>query len=204
MKNYICLNGKKVELTAEQVAQLMGKKEKKLREFSPADTCKLGEFEFVVLEHNYRGTEGTALILKDLYREGEKFGENNNYSGANVQKICREFAQKMKELVGEENLIEHVVDLTSDDGLDDYECIVEDVSLMTTDMYRRFVRILDKHKIDKWWWLATAWSTPTHDDETWVKCVSPSGDVYDCGYYYDYYGGVRPFCILKSDIFVSC
>ena len=54
MKNYICLNGKKVELTAEQVAQLMGKKEKKLREFSPADTFKLGEFEFVVLEHNYR------------------------------------------------------------------------------------------------------------------------------------------------------
>lgn len=202
MKNYICLNGKKVELTAEQAAQLMGKKEKKLLEFSPADTFKLGEFEFVVLEHNYRGTEGTALILKDLYREGEKFGENNNYSGSNVQKICREFAQKMKELVGEENLIEHVVDLTSDDGLDDYECIVEDVSLMTTDMYRRFVKILDKHKIDKWWWLATAWSTPTHDDETWVKCVSPSGYVGDggCG------GGcgVRPFCILKSDIFVSC
>ena len=203
MKNYICLNGKKVELTAEQVAQLMGKKEKKLREFSPADTCKLGEFEFVVLEHNYRGTEGTALILKDLYREGEKFGENNNYSGSNVQKICREFAQKMKELVGEENLIEHVVDLTSDDGLDDYECIVEDVSLMTTDMYRRFVKILDKHKIDKWWWLATAWSTPTYDDETWVKCVSPSGRINRSVCLYDY-GGVRPFCILKSDIFVSC
>ena len=203
MKNYICLNGKKVELTAEQVAQLMGKKEKKLREFSSADTCKLGEFEFVVLEHNYRGTEGTALILKDLYRDGEKFGENNNYSGSNVQKICREFAQKMKELVGEENLIEHVVDLTSDDGLDDYECIVEDVSLMTTDMYRRFVRILDKHKIDKWWWLATAWSTPTHDDETWVKCVSPSGFISSNGYICDCLG-VRPFCILKSDIFVSC
>lgn len=203
MKNYICLNGKKVELTAEQVAQLMGKKEKKLREFSPEDTCKLGEFEFVVLEHNYRGTEGTALILKDLYREGEKFGENNNYSGSNVQKICREFAQKMKELVGEENLIEHVVDLTSDDGLDDYECIVEDVSLMTTDMYRRFVRILDKYKIDKWWWLATAWSTPPHGDETWVKCVSPSG-VINISVSGDDYGGVRPFCILKSDIFVSC
>lgn len=204
MKNYICLNGKKVELTAEQVAQLMGKKEKKLREFSPADTFKLGEFKFVVLEHNYRGTEGTAVILKDLYREGEKFGENNNYSGSNVQKICREFAQKMKELVGEENLIEHVVDLTSDDGLDDYECIVEDVSLMTTDMYKRFVRILDKHKIDKWWWLATAWSTPTHDDETWVKCVSPSGSLYFNGYCYCNNLGVRPFCILKSDIFVSC
>lgn len=203
MKNYICLNGKKVELTAEQVARLMGKKEKKLRGFSPADTFKLGEFEFVVLEHNYRGTEGTAVILKDLYREGEKFGENNNYSGSNVQKICREFAQKMKELVGEENLIEHVVDPTSDDGLDNYECIVEDVSLMTTDMYRRFVRILDKHKIDKWWWLATAWSTPTHDDETWVKCVPPSGNInYDVYVYLRL--GVRPFCILKSDIFVSC
>lgn len=203
MKNYICLNGKKVELTAEQAAQLMGKKEKKLREFSPADTFKLGEFEFVVLEHNYRGTEGTALILKDLYREGEKFGENNNYSGSNVQKICREFAQKMKELVGEENLIEHVVDLTSDDGLDDYECIVEDVSLMTTDMYRRFVKILDKHKIDKWWWLATAWSAPTHDESTYVKCVSPSGDIGN-GVCIFFNNGVRPFCILKSDIFVSC
>jgi hypothetical protein len=64
------------------------------------------------------------------------------------------------------------------------------------------VDVLDLHNPKKYWWLATPHSTKRHENDKWVKCVSPSGFI-DIGYFYNDYG-VRPFCILKSDIFVSC
>ena len=205
MKNYICINGQKIELTAEQVAQLVGEseKQKRLGDVEVGGTFKIGEYEFIVLEHNYLDTGVAAVILKDLYRDDVVFGENNNYIGSNVEGICEAFAGEIIELVGEENLIEHSVDLTSDDGLDDYgEIESAGASLITADMYRKFVRVLDKHKLDTWWWLATPWSTKTHDNENWVKCVSPSG-FFNNSLFNGYGIGVRPFWNFVSSIFVS-
>lgn len=75
-------------------------------------------------------------------------------------------------------------------------------SLITADMYRKYVGILDKFKLDSWWWLATPWSTKRHDNDAWVKCVAPSGCIFRSDCYFNV-RGVRPFCILKSNIFVS-
>lgn len=206
MKNYICINGKKIELTAEQVAQLMGESAKKrLADIHIGDTFMIGEYEFIVLSHNYREEGATAVILKRLYKENVHFSKkNNNYAESEVIDICAEFAEKIIDLVGDENLIEHSVDLTSDAGLDDYgEIVNAGASLITADMYRKFVRVLDKHKLNKWWWIATPWNTKTHNDEGWAKCVSPSGNIFESAYDSNC-TGVRPFCILKSDVFVSC
>ena len=137
-----------------------------------AETCKIGDWEFIVCEHT---SEGTVLVLKDLLHEREAFGNNNNYTDSNVDRICNDFGEKIKGIVGEENLVEHVVDLTSDDGLKDYGTVTRLMSLITCDMYRRYVEILDKYKLDAWWWLATPWSTPTHENSSWAKCVSPRG-----------------------------
>jgi len=202
MKNYISINGQKTELTEEQVKKIkesFAAQMVKLADNAPGDVVKVGDHEFVVLEHR---AEGTALILKQLLREGEEFGdENNNFAGSNVEDICNEFAEELAGIVGADNVLLHDVDLTSDDGLKDYGVIKRRVSLLTAPMYRQFVDILDEHKIDAWWWLATPYSTPRHEHTSWVKCVSPSGDVNDGRYYGSI--GVRPFCILNSNIFVS-
>ena len=201
MKNYICFNGKKIELTTEQVAKMkksFGIAEVKLSDIPIGETFKIGEHEFVVLEHS---GDTTAVIFKELLYEEKEFGKNNNYKNSDVDDICNEFEYKIADVVGKENLIEHTVDLTADDGLKDYGSIKRKMSLLTANLYRRYVEILDKHKLDKWWWLSTAYSTPTHSHTSWIKCVSPRGRID----YYDYYfnRGVRPFCILKSNIFVS-
>ena len=94
------------------------------------------------------------------------------------------------------------MDLTADDGLKCYGSVKRKASLLTTETYRRYVYILDKHKPDDWWWLATALSTPAHGYKSAVKCVAPSGYVFNYLCNYDDFG-VRPFCILKSHIFVS-
>lgn len=201
MKNYICINDQKVELTDEQVAQLKGSFNlpgMKLADVPVGEIFKIGNHEMVVLEHS---GDTTAVIRKDLLPD-QRFGTNNNYDGSDVDKTCIKFADEIEAAVGKDNLCLHTVDLTADDGLKDYGSIKRKASLLTCEKYRRFVYILDKHKPDKWWWLATALSTPAHDYKTTVKCVAPSGYVSRGSCYYDFLG-VLPFCILKSHIFVS-
>ena len=201
MDIFISVNGNKIELTDEQLSEIkksvnLGTKE--LGKVDVGKTAKIGEFEFVVLEHS---SETTAVILKDLYKTSEEFGKNNNFDGSYADKHCKEFEKKLANIIGAENIIGHTVDLTSDDGLKCYGVIHRNVALLTTELYRRYVDILDEHKLDSWWWLATPHSTPKHCDYNWVKCVAPSGRLNNDDY--DNNFGVRPFCILKSSILVS-
>ena len=201
MENYLVLNGTKIELTESQVQEIkdrFGSKLVKLSKFKPGEIVRIGGYEFIVLEHS---GDTTAVIMKDLLNERVTFGKNNNYDGSNVDDICNKFAKTMIEAVGDDNVIEFTVDLTSDDGLKDYGKIKRKAALLTCELYRRYVYILDKFKPDKWWWLATAYSTPSHDNARWVKCVSPDGAISSDRYINNY--GVRPFCILNSNIFVS-
>lgn len=204
MQDFISIGGRQIKLTKEQLDQLteaLGMKtecKKQLAGFKAGDIVKIGGFEMVVLEQH---GEETSLILKDTYGEDTVFGENNNYDGSYVDEQCRKFALELAAIVGENNVVEHEVDLTSNDGLKCYGTVDRRASLLTADMYRKYVDVLDAVKLDKWWWLATPWSTARHDHEVCALCVAPSGRIYD-----DIYcnvRGVRPFCILKSSIFVS-
>ena len=202
MNNYIFINGQQIELTEEQVKQISDAycvQQKKLSDCAVGSTVKIGPIEMVVLDQQ----EGqTALIFKGMYGENSMFGEeNNDYGGSYVDEKCQEFAQELSEIVGWDNIMLHAVDLTSDDGLDDYGVVERRASLITADMYRKFVKILDTCNPKRWWWLATPHSTKRHENDAWAKCVSPAGLI--CNGYYNGVGGVRPFCILKSTIFVS-
>ena len=173
--------------------------EKKLSTLEPGECFKIGGQEFVVQKQG--GGAGTAAFLRALLPGRHRFGVNNNYAGSNVDRICCEFADALEKAAGEEILLEHEVDLTSDDGLKDYGSVSRKASLLTCDQYREYVEVLDLYQPDRWWWLATPWSTPKHSDDWGCKCVSPSGGIHFDFYYYG--GGVRPFCIFKSSIFVS-
>lgn len=202
MKNYIKINNQKIELTDQQVQEIQqsfGISKLKLKDIAAGETFKIGIYEFVVLEQS---GDTTAIILKDLLHNEKQFGKNNNYKSSYVDDLCGDFARTISDIIDKDNLIEHTVDLTSDDGLKDYGTIKRRMSLLTANLYRRYVEILDKHKVGKWWWLATAYSTPTHNNNTWVKGVAPSGCInnFICN---GNYFGVRPFCILNSNIFVS-
>ena len=200
MKNYLCVNGEKFDLTDKQVECIKKMITPKclLGDVGVGETFRLGEHEFILCEHLEDGK--AVVLLKDLLFESKQFGSNNNYGGSNVDGICNKFADEMEGLVGGA-LCEFSLDLTADDGLKCYGSIERKAALLTANMCRKYVEILDKYKIEKWWWTSTAYSTPKHDDSAWVKCVSPRGYVN----YGRYSGsrGVRPFCILKSDIFVS-
>lgn len=204
-KNYLCIGGQKINIPTEKLEEIRAALDKRpvcsLEKKANGETiAHVGDFDFLVLE---RSGDTVSMVLKGLYAKGVQFGKNNDFRGSNVQKICREFADKLADIVGADNIVEHTVDLTSDDGLKDYGAVKEKVSLLTTALYRRYVDVLDIDRLQKYYWLVTPYSTPKHEDAACVKCVSPRGFI-NFGDYGNGCLGVRPFCIFSSSIFDSC
>lgn len=172
---------------------------KPLSEINVGDTFKIGAREFIVLEQI--GAD-TVALSKNLIEDEIAFGGTPDFAKSNVKKVLDKFAVEISREIGDDALITHTVDQTTLDGIDYYGISKAQMSLMTIEHVRKYADVLDKHKLDKRYWLVTPWSTP---DRGWGRSmcvVAPSGCV---NYYGSYYiiRGVRPFCILKSDIFVS-
>ena len=163
------------------------------------DTFLIDGMEFI----KFPDADGmTPVVAKDiLFRSN--FGTNNNFAESKILKRMEaEILPRVIRAVGEENVCLIRTDLTTWDGLKNYGVLESRIGLPTMDFYRANIEIFDRYKASGYWWLATADSTPAHSNDWWVLCVSRSGYLY-C---YDYDGGrgVRPFCILKSDIFDAC
>lgn len=205
-KGLIMTNTK--EMTLKEIQEQLGykikivdeNKIKQLSDFEPGDIVRFGEFEFIILE---QGNTYTKLLFKDIWKIAKFDDETNNFTNS---EICRDlnsdFYEMMSETVGEKNIIKHNVNLISDDGRKDYGVCTCNISLLTCDMYREFVEIIDKYRItNNWWWLVTPYSTEANGYKYAVRCVSDYGTLNDDGCRDN--SGVRPFCILKSNIFVS-
>lgn len=171
-----------------------------LSTLNPGDVFKIGEHDFIVL-HQYPGE--TAVISKGFMAENVKFDEDSrNYKESNLKKVIENLIQPVIEVeVGSKNLIEHEVDLTSVDMQDEFGGFKCKVRPITFDEARLYNNLLVNKNLNDWWWTCTPWST---EDRGWkhsIAFVSPSGIInsFSCGGS----NGVRLFCILKSNIFVS-
>ena len=144
----------------------------------------------------------TPIVARDiLFRS--RMGDNNDFRESVIlKKLQEEYLPEIIETVGEENVLPFKTDLTTLDGLKPYEDLESQVSLPTFDFYRANVKIFDQYPVDEWWWTATPESANPHGRPVWSVCVAPSGLIRSGRYNFD--GGVRPFYILKSDIFGSC
>lgn len=156
---------------------------------------KIGNVKYIVLDHS---AETTALITKDFVME-IKFGKDNNYKSSEVRAYLNgPFFEDLAEAVGRQNVIMHNVNLTANDGTNVGKCCRDHVSLLTTELYRRYRQYLLAY--GKWWWLAT----PISDHKDYADCVclvdSNGVLIWDISVYCF---GVRPFCILNSEIKVE-
>ena len=196
-----------IELLKE-VIELLETKEKtetesgkvELSTLNVGDTFKIGEHDFIVLEQ----TNGqTMVISKGLMAEDKVFDSNcRDYTKSSLKKFIESNIQPIIEKeIGADNIIEHEVDLTSVDMQNEFgkcECKVRPI---TFDEARKYNDLLVDKNLSDWFLTCTPWST---EDRGWkysVAVVSPSG--YVCNDCFNGYYGVRPFCILKSNIFVS-
>lgn len=160
---------------------------------------KIAEHEFIVLEQQ----DGqTAVISKGFMAENIVFGESKDYNTSNLKALIeRDIQPVIENAVGAENLVEHEVDLTSVDMQNEYGTCRCKVRPITFDEARKYNDLLVNKELPDWWWTCTPWSTEERGWKWSMAVVSPSGCI--CSISFDCRNGVRPFCILKSNIFVS-
>lgn len=194
---------KALEVARELVRQLEEAEKKNKVELStlaPGDVFEIGKNDFIVLEQM---SFESKVISKDFMAENIVYDEDSrDYNKSNLKKVIEDEIQPIIESeVGENNLVEHTVELTSVDmqhEFDDCKCKVRPI---TFDEARKYNNLLSSKELDDWWWTCTSWSTAERGWTRSIAVVSSAGDVN--GNCCDGYNGVRPVCILKSNIFVS-
>lgn len=195
---------KELELARELVERLEEAERNEkvmLSELNPGDVFKIGEHDFIVLKHD---CDTTTVISKGFMAENIVFDEDTrDYNKSNLKKVIENEIQPIIESeVGSKNLVEHEVELTSVDMQREFCNFSCKVRPITFDEAREYNNFLADKNLDDWWWTCTPWSTADRGIKYSIAVVSPSGCFGNRGCY-DGSGGVRPFCILKSNIFVS-
>ena len=184
----------RVEMLEKKVRELEKKRSNFVKPPEIGDRFEFRGIKFTCLDK----VKGGYLVIADFLDEKYKFDEeSNDWRDSELRNILSDsFADK----IGKQNLralIER--DLTSLDGLKDYGGTYDLVSILTADEYKKYRSLLPN--TGEWWWLCTPWSTKSNGYESSVVVVAPGGEVDDddcCDG-----SGVRPVCILKSEIFES-
>lgn len=155
---------------------------------------------FIVLEQK---EDCTAVITEDLYRGDVKFDcACMDYKKSALRELCEgEILNVFSDEFGEENICANEAKLATVDGQEVFGKLLTKVRPLTFDEAREYNDLLINKDLPDWYWTCTPWSTKERGWKRSVAVVSPSGDIYThcCNLSH----GVRPFCILKSNIFVS-
>ena len=168
-----------------------------------------GGLEWVVLAHNPQKKAVLVLAADVLKTEsGETrympFDEENknDFAASSVRAFLNgDFLEELAAAgADKEAFLPLALDLTSDDGLKDYGIGRVTIGIYTDQIYREFRNIIPP--ASDWHWTATPFSTTRNGYEHLVRNVSSSGALSNVIAYYGS-GGVRPLCVLKSDILVS-
>ena len=171
-----------------------------LSELNPGDVFKIGDHDFIVLRHY---GDKTKVISKDFMAEDVVFDENTpDYNNSNLKKIIeKEIQPVIENAVGKDNIIKEDIAVKTVDNQYRFDLNESKVRVATFEEARQYNDFIVNKDLDDWWWTCTPWST---DDRGWkyqIAVVGPSGGIIInlC----NDRNGVRPVCILKSNIFVS-
>lgn len=172
----------------------------KTKELKIGEIVTVANQEFIVLDK----TDNSVLCLKKdfAYKDTKFDSDTNNYAESEIRKkLNGEYLQTISNEIGMDSILDTEIDLTTDDGLDDYGKVIDKVGLLTAEMYRKYNRIIEKYPVNDWWWLSTATSTPHRGYHFSVRCVLDDNTLGDNSCIFDF--GVRPFCRFSSLIFES-
>lgn len=188
----------RIEALEKKVCELAREKQTKIsKSLGIGDTFQLAGLTWKILDITEQGYMCHAV---EPLKKTQFDSNSNNWEKSKLRKELDEFADKIAEEVGADNIIPFERNLISIDGQTEYGKCIDRVSLLELDEYRKHRNLLPNTE-DYWWWLLTPWSTACNDDNTWQTVVSPSGDIN--GNNCDCNNGVRPVCILSSAIFES-
>ncbi len=160
-------------------------------------------YDWICLDPAYVKSDvsGVFALMDGLYKEEVPFNTSehvketgrplNNYAYSTLRHECDSLAEEL----GTENLFLHEVDLTSDDGMDDYGTVYGRVFPLSCEEYRRYRKLIPLY--DDWWWTCTPYSCyPSYASGARIVCTD--GSLY---YYNATNGnGLVPACIICKDL----
>ena len=154
---------------------------------------------FIVLEQK---GDSTAVITEGLYRKKVKYdNDSNKYFESKLSDLFeKEIYPEFEREFGIGRFCDAPASLATVDMQNKNSILHARVRPLTFDEARKYNDLLVNENLPDWYWTCTAWSTEERGWPYSVAVVSPSGGIYYISYSNS--GGVRPFCILKSNIFV--
>ena len=197
------MNNKEILKKAKELVELLEKQEE--TDKALLSTLKRGDVFQTTGKRKYKVLEQygdtTKIISLDLVKENVEFGDTSDYKTSKVKKMCdTETLKDFEEEFGAENIETHTADIITADGqkLGTVDCKIRPI---TFDEAREYTDITPNNDLNDWYWTLSPWSTEERGWSKSLAVVSPSG--YFSGLNYGNVNGVRPVCILKSNIFVS-
>lgn len=189
-----------IDVLKKEINALKGNNSKNMNKL-PTGLSIGDEFQLAGTTWKIMDITDTGYMCLAEPMDNKKFDFNdNNWKTSDLRNyLNKEFLEKIEEEIGKGNVLEFERNLFSLDGQTEYGACIDKVSLLTIDEYRKYRKYIPN--ADKWWWLITPWSTPCNNQSVAVTVVTCSGDITDeC---YGINNGVRPLCILNSNIFIS-
>ena len=165
--------------------------------FKPKQEFIMGGIAWTVIQ---TGAGWVKCIASDCVEEGAFDEENeNDFVVSSLRTYLNsEFLRRLIAAGAPEEMFKYFnIDLTADDGLKNYGGDRVRIGLISCEEYR-LLRGNIPTLPNRWWWTAT----PSSPINSFVRRVNSDGTLGNGFAYYGSYG-VRPVCVLKSEILVS-
>lgn len=159
----------------------------------PGTHFNFKDFEWIVLDNNADG--GVLAIMASAWNDKKySFDDDgcNNYAKSSLR---RKLLNELLPVLGEDNLLPHVVDLVADNGDDRCGTVTDRVFIMSCDEYRKYRKNVPL--LPKWMWTCTPWYISDTGYGGFVRFVGTGGCLNDYSAYYSH--GVAPACVFNPE-----
>lgn len=167
-----------------------------IKNLNPGDRFGYGMKSAIVLD---KMDDGILCMVVDEIYQCEFDKDNNNNFASSTLKIKLNISyleQWIDEGANIDDFVEMEVDLTADDGLDDYGTCTIYLAPRTCDQHRKYRKLIPNN--NHWEWTATPYSIESKGENLPARIVSSDGIVYECNTSCASVS-VRPLFKLKPD-----
>lgn len=171
---------------------------KKIADLKPGTRFTYGKHNCMVLDHLEQGT--LCMVLDSVKC---KFGQNNNYAESELKEYLNEWYLDdwLNDGACFTDFVEMEVDLTANDGLDDYGKCRCFLAPRTCEQHRKYRKLIPNP--DEPEWTVTAYSTESNKCSNVAFLVTDTGGLsISYNYVFNAYG-VRPFFILNPSVLLD-
>lgn len=170
---------------------------KKIADLKPGTRFTYGKKNCMVLDHLEQGT--LCMVLDSVKC---KFGQNNNYAESELKEYLNEWYLDdwLNDGACFTDFVEMEVDLTANDGLDDYGKCRCFLAPRTCEQHRKYRKLIPNP--DELEWTVTAYSTESNKCSYDAYLVTSAGALSIIYFSYGVYSayGVRPLFILNPSV----